>query len=163
MGSCKLCPPPRPAPFPVVPPVNLFAYTFCKITLCGLHPRPTLPALVLQRTARRDSEPSTTSLLSPGGKLPCKFHRGSLMYAELYERNSKFGMAVLGAFTMSIFSRPLSLSASARRGRTADETRLQERRTRVILIRTRPRGVEVKAGFLLGVSRRRDAPRRSAR
>lgn len=47
----------------------------------------------------------------------------------------------------------LSLSASARRGRTADETRLQERRTRVILIRTRPRGVEVKAGFLLGVSR----------
>lgn len=128
--------------------MNLFAYTFCKITLCGLHPtrpRPpfALPPAVPQHAARfgppsRAGRQTTLQVSTPR----------SLMYAELYGRNSKFGMAVLGAFTMSFH--PLVLSFTASRA-SAEGTRLPtrlgpyKRRTRVILIRTRPRGAEVKA------------------
>lgn len=106
--------------------------------------------------ARCASSPRLLSL--PGGKLPSKFHPRSLMYAELYGRNSKFGMAVLGAFTMSFHPHVLSFEAARRAARAGTRLARQDspppykRRTRVILIRTRPRGAEVKASFLLGVS-----------
>lgn len=149
-ASCALASSPR-----LAAPLNLFAYTFCKITLCGLHPTspspPRRPSVVPQQHAALHFSPRLLSL--PRGKLPSKFHPRSLMYAELYGRNSKFGMAVLGAFTMSFHPLVLSLPRSRGKGRgSLDKTRpLHKRRTRVILIRTRPRGAEVKASFLLGV------------
>lgn len=42
------------------------------------------------------------------------------MYAELYGRNTKFGMAVLGVFTMSFYPPQLLFPACAR---AAEETR----------------------------------------
>lgn len=112
---CKLCP--RFLTLPrFATPLNLFAYTFCKITLCGLHPTslpphptssPRVSSVVPQQHAALHFNPRLLSL--PRGKLPSKFHPRSLMYAELYGRNSKFGMAVLGAFTMSFRLLVLSL------------------------------------------------------
>lgn len=112
---------------------------------------PLIPSVVPQQHAALHFSPRLLSL--PRGKLPSKFHPRSLMYAELYGRNSKFGMAVLGAFTMSFHPLVLSLPRSRGKGRgSLDKTRPpHKRRTRVILIRTRPRGAEVKASFLLGV------------
>lgn len=109
-----------------------------------------IPSVVPQQHAALHFSPRLLSLLR--GKLPSKFHPRSLMYAELYGRNSKFGMAVLGAFTMSFHPLVLSLPRSRGKGGSLDKTRPpHKRRTRVILIRTRPRGAEVKASFLLGV------------
>lgn len=111
---------------------------------------PTRPGRPSARALRFQSP----RLFSPGGKLPSKFHPRSLMYAELYGRNSKFGMAVLGAFTMSFHPLVLSFQRvpAARARRLPTRLGPYKRQTRVILIRTRPRGAEVKASFLLGVS-----------
>jgi len=120
--------------------LNLFAYTFCKITLCGLHPESLPPPWPRGR-------PSALGFLLslPAGKLPSNFRPRSLMYAKLHGRNSKFGTAVLGVFTMSFHPQLLfAARARARKGedpRAPAPTRLAptyEGRTRVILIRTRP-------------------------
>lgn len=139
MGSCKLCSPPS------LPRRNLFAYTFCKITLRGLH-----QALLVLRNAAPEFELSLPRFLAHlAGKLPCQEFRleerlpnvCGTIYIYKGERNSKFG--VLPTFTMSIL--PILVSQS-RLEKGVDE---EKKGTRVILIRTRPRrGVEVKAAFL---------------
>lgn len=133
--------------------------------MCGLHPAipsPPSGSLLQQQQQQQHVAALLAVLLSlPRGKPPSKFHPRSLMYAELYGRNSKFGTAVLGAFTMSFhpFSVPFHHPLLARspphgKGRGSPDKTCPpyKRRTRVILIRTRPRGAEVKASFLLGVS-----------
>lgn len=115
--SCKLCP--RFLASLRCAVVNLFAYTFCKITLCGLHPA-RAPSFTAQHAAR--FKPSSASFRCREANYPPKFHPRSLMYAELYGRNSKFGMAVLGAFTMSFH--PLVLSFVALRCSGRDDATL---------------------------------------
>lgn len=131
-ASCAL-PPPISTLTTRSTSANLFAYTFCKITLCGLHPRTQQPRRsccssfsTMRRARARLTSPQrelapfarrqTTLQVSP---------RGFLMYAELYgEKFSKFGIAVLGTFTMSI-SQPGSCSFYRRqqRGPTTDKIR----------------------------------------
>lgn len=61
--SCKLCP--RFLASLRCAVVNLFAYTFCKITLCGLH-----PARAPSFTARCALQALLRLLSLPRGKLP---------------------------------------------------------------------------------------------
>lgn len=114
--------------------------------LCAVYTQ----ALLVLRNAAPEFELSLPRFLAHlAGKLPCQEFRleerlpnvCGTIYIYKGERNSKFG--VLPTFTMSIL--PILVSQS-RLEKGVDE---EEKGTRVILIRTRPRrGVEVKAAFL---------------
>lgn len=147
MGSCKLCP----------PPPSFRRWTSLHIhsvrLLCAVY---TLDPPFPMRSSF--STGTTLSLrrprlLSPGGKLPWQVSpRVPNVCGTIREKfQVRHGRVRAPLRWVSLTTLSRSFARRAERTSYRQLSPPYKRRTRVILIRTRPRGVEVKAGFLSGV------------